>query len=344
MNSPSSSHEDSNVVKAIKGVKLNVRKKAINILIESNGELNDEWEGLDAIDDSQLHLLEPFQEAIDHLKSIDVKSLGTNDRPHPPGEENDEEYEVETILGVMHDGKEVLYYIKWDGWDIKYNNWEPESNCSCEELAEPFADAVEALKKQFDKPRAGPKSRKASATAKRSPKKVAANDLSSSEEEAEPVVRKPGPKSKTRSLRSSVGGKSESKSPRRAGPKSRTIDTYMITKSDATNGKSSPKKRPGPKSRTEHSLSLIARGDSDESDNDKPTPSKVARTNSNSDTDSDMDSSKLVEEPKKRPGPASRTSLPSARKPGPKSRTSATPSKSTPKKVSIIDDDDSSDY
>lgn len=334
MDSPSTSPEPSKVVKAIKGVKLNVRKKSVLILVETNGELNDEWEEIDSIDDSHQHLLDPFQEAIDHLKQIDPKNLGKNDRAHPPGEENEEEYEVETILGVMHDGTQILFYIKWDGWDIKFNNWEPESNCSCEELAEPFSEAIEALKKQFDKP--GPKSRKAKATARRSPKNVSyATPASSSEDEEPKVSRKPGPKSRTRAGKA----KADSKSPaRRPGPKSRTIDSYLIkSPNDSTNGKAgSPKKRPGPRSRTKVS-------DDGDTDDGSPTPTKQARRNS--DLDSGSDSDKPVEEIKKRPGPASRTSVTpasSARKPGPRSRTMVTSSPS--KKTSTIDDDDSSDY
>ena len=341
MNSPASSHEESNVVKAIKGVKLNVRKKAIQLLLESNGELNDEWEGIESIDESQQHLLDPFQEAIDHLKQIDPKDLGKNDRPHPPGEENEEEYEVETILGVMHDGTQILFYIKWDGWGINFNNWEPEANCSCEELAEPFTEAIEALKKQFDKP--GPKSRKARATAKRSPKKVSYVASSDSEDEDAKVSRKPGPKSKTRSTRN-ASSKTESKSPpKRPGPKSRTIDSYLIKSPiDSTNGNgnskpSTPKKRPGPRSRT-------SKADNGDSEEEIPTPTKLARRSSD---DSDSDSDKPAEGMKKKPGPASRTSVTpasSARKPGPKSKTMATPARSSPKKASNYDDDDSSDY
>lgn len=44
------------------------------------------------------------------------------------GVSDEEEYEVETIIGDKKRGKTTLYLVKWNGFGESENSWEPESN------------------------------------------------------------------------------------------------------------------------------------------------------------------------------------------------------------------------
>jgi len=49
-------------------------------------------------------------------------------RPPPDIENDEEQYEVETILSHRRRGKGHQYYIKWKGYPITEASWEPTSH------------------------------------------------------------------------------------------------------------------------------------------------------------------------------------------------------------------------
>jgi hypothetical protein len=55
-------------------------------------------------------------------------------------EDDDEVYVVESILDsrVNKKTKQNEYFIKWEGWTDKWNEWIPESQCSCDSLIKAF--------------------------------------------------------------------------------------------------------------------------------------------------------------------------------------------------------------
>lgn len=343
------------VVKAIKGAKLNVRKKEVCVLVECEGRDEDDWEPLNSIPSKYQHLLEPVQSAIDHLESIDVKSLGSRDEPHENGDdENEGEYEVEAVLGLMHNGVDIMYYLKWFCWDVKYNNWEPEFNCRCSELLEPFQESTRALKKKF-KPGPGPKSKTRNGRnrpAPRSPRKRYQEGESSDDEQV--TKKRPAPKS--RAQRISISGKTSQSAinptptPKRPGPKSRTIDSFFSPTTPAaskTTSNTDPpvsNKRPGPKSRTTPAPSPVT--PARESPRREVSQKEEPRTPVSDSESESKQSSEAVTFPKKRPGPLSKTS---AKKPGPLSQTTSSIKKPGPKSKTLIQskeegDSDSSGY
>ena len=65
-------------------------------------------------------LLTPYHETSEH---------GPNYiKPPPELINNQEEYEIDTILAHKQKGKQRLYLIKWKGYGSNENTWEPEEN------------------------------------------------------------------------------------------------------------------------------------------------------------------------------------------------------------------------
>jgi chromobox protein 5 len=63
----------------------------------------------------------------------------------------DEEYEVEKILGKRKRQGGVEYLIKWAGYDNSQNTWEPEENLDCADRIKDFEEknlAAELAKKE----------------------------------------------------------------------------------------------------------------------------------------------------------------------------------------------------
>ena len=67
-------------------------------------------------------LLSPYKETNEH---------GPNHTDPPPDLINGEnEYEVEAILAHRKRGRQIQYLVKWRGYDLSNNTWEPETNLS----------------------------------------------------------------------------------------------------------------------------------------------------------------------------------------------------------------------
>ncbi|XP_013394122.1 histone-lysine N-methyltransferase SUV39H1-A [Lingula anatina] len=58
---------------------------------------------------------------------------------------SDDDFEVETILDHAEEDGVTYYFIKWRGWPLSYNTWEPEENLNCPEI-------LEAYKENLNKP------------------------------------------------------------------------------------------------------------------------------------------------------------------------------------------------
>lgn len=61
------------------------------------------------------------------------------------------EYEVERICGHKVEGSQTFYYVKWKGYNVSENTWEPEKTVSCPELIDEY------VKKHFNVRLAAPK-------------------------------------------------------------------------------------------------------------------------------------------------------------------------------------------
>ena len=62
---------------------------------------------------------------------VETETHGENyTRPPPDLLEEQEVYEVETIVKHRRRGKGYQYFIKWKGYPIKEATWEPEANIS----------------------------------------------------------------------------------------------------------------------------------------------------------------------------------------------------------------------
>ena len=51
---------------------------------------------------------------------------------------SEEEYEVESIVGVKGEGTNVMYLLKWKGFSDEDSTWEPAENVNCKELLANF--------------------------------------------------------------------------------------------------------------------------------------------------------------------------------------------------------------
>jgi len=53
------------------------------------------------------------------------------------------QYPVQAIRGIKYSGKKLEFLVKWEGYNEKDNNWEPESNVrACSEHIKKFLDEV----------------------------------------------------------------------------------------------------------------------------------------------------------------------------------------------------------
>jgi len=312
-------------IDAILGVKKNLRKKDVEFLVQwknkpaskNSWEMKDEEKMTD-------EMLDPFADAIEHL--LNKRTLDDDEEVEDKALGQDE-YVVEDILGVQFnaDFDRVEYFIKWEGWDNQFNNWEPEENLNCPDFLKFFETAAKHLKTTFGRPKkskkAGPKSRTSSSKPRYD-----------SDEEA-PAKKRPGPKSKT--ILSSV---------KKPGPKSKTLNDFVeklsrksrVALSDDEDEVDSAPKRPGPRSRTvigpasakKPGPKSKTKGSDDESEKSN------SYKNGKRSTSDDEEEAPL----KKRPGPASKTLSPS--KPGPASKTGRKPG---PKSRTVGSDDEYSD-
>eukprot|EP00298_Acanthocystis_sp_HF-20_P029704 c8613_g1_i1.p1 GENE.c8613_g1_i1~~c8613_g1_i1.p1 ORF type:complete len:248 (-),score=66.73 c8613_g1_i1:71-814(-) len=62
-----------------------------------------------------------------HSQYLKTMSLNKEDEEFL-GEEEGNEFEVEDIVRHRKDGKQILYFVKWKGFESSENTWEPESN------------------------------------------------------------------------------------------------------------------------------------------------------------------------------------------------------------------------
>ena len=63
---------------------------------------------------------------------------------------SDEEYEVEAIVGKRVKRGIVQYRVKWRGYDVSENTWEPVSNLrNCVDLIREYERAIERLRREF---------------------------------------------------------------------------------------------------------------------------------------------------------------------------------------------------
>jgi len=67
---------------------------------------------------------------VNFLEKVHQSQLpGRTNEPPPPVEiEGEDEYEVERIEDMRKSGRKTYYYVKWLGYDISNNTWEPEEN------------------------------------------------------------------------------------------------------------------------------------------------------------------------------------------------------------------------
>lgn len=64
--------------------------------------------------------------------------------PESSDSESGDEFEVELILGKKVRNDQVLYRVKWKGYDMRYCTWEPEENLSnCPKKIEAFEKSLE---------------------------------------------------------------------------------------------------------------------------------------------------------------------------------------------------------
>ncbi|KAF9924916.1 hypothetical protein BGZ67_009007 [Mortierella alpina] len=56
------------------------------------------------------------------------------------GDEEDNEYEVEKVVGHKRERGVLSYFLKWKGYDVQDNTWEKEDQVFCEDLVEAYWD------------------------------------------------------------------------------------------------------------------------------------------------------------------------------------------------------------
>jgi hypothetical protein len=77
------------------------------------------------------HLLTPYQENETHGRNFI--------EPPPDLIDGQEEHEVEAIIGHRKRGLRYQYLVKWKGYSMSDNTWEPETNLThTEELLEAY--------------------------------------------------------------------------------------------------------------------------------------------------------------------------------------------------------------
>ena len=67
-------------------------------------------------------LLSPYKETKEHRPN--------HTDPLPDLIDGENEYKVEAILAHRKRGRQIQYLIKWKGYDLSNNTWEPETNLS----------------------------------------------------------------------------------------------------------------------------------------------------------------------------------------------------------------------
>ena len=83
-------------------------------------------------------LLSPYHETSEHRTNFL--------EPPPDVIEGEEEYEVEQVLGQRTYGqwKKKQYLIKWKGYSVAHNSWEPAENVHTPELVKRYLDQSHA--------------------------------------------------------------------------------------------------------------------------------------------------------------------------------------------------------
>ena len=77
-------------------------------------------------------------------EKIDDDQVNTDDE-----EEEEEEYVVEKILKhKLNKNNEILYFLKWKGYPLEDNTWEPASNLNCPELIEQYEKECKEKKRK----------------------------------------------------------------------------------------------------------------------------------------------------------------------------------------------------
>lgn len=105
---------------------------------------------LDAIGSQAYRLSLPTRMRIHNVFHVSLLEPwhGRGDEPAeesmPLADENDE-WEVEEIVGDVKDSGEQYYLVKWQGWPEEYNTWEPEENVT---HAESLLSAYKAQKRR----------------------------------------------------------------------------------------------------------------------------------------------------------------------------------------------------
>lgn len=315
--------EETFEVEAVAGIKKNFRKKTVEVYIKWKGQPRSKssWEDLDGANCEEL--LEPFKKGIKRLKGQIKLDPDSEDETEEPLEKDT--YEVEDVIGVMWDFDYggIMYYIKWKGWENKWNNWEPEDNVSCPVFTDFFQESADFLRDKYGKKKRPPKRRFTPETSTSAPSAGTVTPEVSDSDDDEPVSRRPGPKSAKK-----AGPKSKTAAPgpassKRPGPKSVTSKpgpksvTSRPGPKSATSKPGPMSKKAGPKSRTNGSSKSKHFSDSDD-DSDKESSEKVSNGSSKR-TKSDDSDEESVSSTNKRPGPKSRVG-PASSKPGPMSK------------------------
>jgi hypothetical protein len=62
-------------------------------------------------------------------------------------------FDVERIIAKRKVGEKTFYLVKWEGYDILYNSWEPESNFISRDIIDDFEERLRRKAGEFEKPR-----------------------------------------------------------------------------------------------------------------------------------------------------------------------------------------------
>lgn len=77
--------------------------------------------------------------------------IGNNEVSTPEAGEQAKKFAVEKILNKRTNNGIVEYFLKWVGYDDKYNTWEPIKNLDCKELISQFDEKLERNKQKHKK-------------------------------------------------------------------------------------------------------------------------------------------------------------------------------------------------